>query len=90
MTKSGKTKIHPVPVHPLFRRRGGQTGNRNAARAIPTLSPCQVEQAVRDFKRRARTLMRLAQMQQAAAMEASRTNGPSLSWPGPHPEHVEG
>lgn len=55
MSKNAETNIRQSPVHPLFRRRGGQPGNTNRKTPIHALSD-----TIADLKRRARAAVRAA------------------------------
>jgi hypothetical protein len=59
MSESDKTNAVQAPVRPRTRRRGGQPGNRNAARPVPSLS--MLKRRIRALKRRARAAIKEAE-----------------------------
>ena len=56
MSESDKTNAVQVPVRPRTRHRGGQPGNRNAAKPVPSLS--MLKRRIRALKRRARAAIK--------------------------------
>jgi hypothetical protein len=55
---NAKTNAAQAPVRPRTRRRGGQPGNRNAAKPVHPLSALKAR--IRDFNRRVRAALRQA------------------------------
>jgi hypothetical protein len=70
MTRKCETKTAQAPDRPRTRRRGGQPGNRNAARPVPSLLT-----QVRALRRRIHAALRIADAE-LAARRLPRTGGP--------------